>query len=272
MPALNLHLGVKTDPIEYRYSFPWLFRLLGDLGIRHVQLGSFFEIYQLPDAFFEQLRVQADDHGVRIASLFTAHRELGGFFRDEPGFVDVARRNFERFIEVGGILGADSVGSNPGAVLRDRMDLKAQGVSCYLDHMKQLMAHAKACGVDWLTIEPMSCLAEPPRVPDEIREFADVLIAHHQANPDTTARVGHCVDIAHGYADADGRVVHDHIAPLESTLPYLSELHLKNTDGMFNSTFGFGEAERQRGIIDVEQTRDLLLDHADTIPVTDLIC
>ncbi len=272
MANLDLQLGVKSDPIEYRYSFPWLFDLLADLNIRHVQLGSFFEVYQLPDTFFEQLRQQADDRGIAISSLFTAHRELGGFFRDEPGFVEVARRNFERFIEVGGILGAQSVGSNPGATLRDQMATKPQGVATYLDHMKELMAHATKHGVDWLTIEPMSCLAEPPTLPDEIRDFAEVLIAHHDANPGTTARVGHCVDIAHGYADADSNVVHDNIALLESTLPYLYELHLKNTDAMFNSTFGFGQAERERGIIDVAQIRDLLLDNAATIPVDTLVC
>jgi hypothetical protein len=27
---LMLQLGVKTDPTEYRFSFPWLFRLLAD--------------------------------------------------------------------------------------------------------------------------------------------------------------------------------------------------------------------------------------------------
>src|SRR5262245_50240577 len=123
MPV-QLRLGVKSDPIEYRYSHPWLFRLLAEEGVELVQLGTFFEIYQLPDEYFHDLKRQADSHGVRIDSLFTAHRELGGFFRDEPGYEKVARRNFERLIEVGAILGARSVGSNPGAVMRDRMPQK----------------------------------------------------------------------------------------------------------------------------------------------------
>ena len=38
---------------------------------------------------------------------------------------------------------------------------------------------------------------------------------------------------------------------LEATLPYLYELHLKNTDAAFNSTFGFTRQDRQKGIIDV---------------------
>ena len=40
---IELQLGIKTDPIEYRYSYDWLFRLLAEEGIRQVQLGSFFE-------------------------------------------------------------------------------------------------------------------------------------------------------------------------------------------------------------------------------------
>lgn len=272
MAALELQLGVKTDPIEYRYSYPWLFNLLADLDVRRVQLGTFFEMYQLPDAFFHELRRQAEATGVSIDSTFTAHRELGGFFRSEPGFEAVARRNFERYIEVGAMLGAQSVGSNPGAVLRDRTELKPRGVARYVKHMKELMHFAKERGVGWLTIEPMSCLAEPPTLPDEMRDMATELVAHHEANPDTTARVGYCVDVAHGYADADGRVVFDNLDLLRAGLPWLYEIHLKNTDAMFNSTFGFGEAERKRGIIDAAQVRDLLLAGAATIPVDTLGC
>ena len=143
-----------------------LFKLLAEEGIRHVQFGSFFEAYQLPDDFFRELRWQAAEQRVTIGSLFTAHRELGGFFRTEPGFEGVARRNYERFIEVGSLLGAESVGSNPGAVLRDLMETKAQGMACYVRHMKELMGYAAERGVKWLTIEPMSCLAEPPTRPD----------------------------------------------------------------------------------------------------------
>ena len=272
MSRLALSLGVKTDPIEYRYSYPWLFRLLAEEGVRHVQLGSFFELYQLPDAFFHELRGQAEEQGISITSLFTAHRELGGFFRTEPGFEQVARGNFERFIEVGAILGASSVGSNPGAVLRDQMPSKRQGVDCYLRHMKELMDFARARGVPWLTIEPMSCIAEPPTLPNEIRDMAEELISHHLERRETTAGVGYCVDIAHGYADADGKVLWDNLSLLDACLPFLYELHLKNTDAQFNSTFGFTAQDRERGIIDMTQVRDLLFANAHRLPRQELVC
>lgn len=268
---LTLHFGIKTDPIQYRYSYEWLFRLLAEEGVTRMQLGSFFEVYQLPDEFFRELRRKAVDYGVTFTSTFTAHRELGGFFRDDgPSWVPVARRNFERAIEVGALLGVQSVGSNPGAVLRDRMGTKAAGTATYVKHMKELMHFAADHGVPWLGIEPMSCLAEPPTLPDEQRAMAEELAAYHAANPKTTARAGLCADIAHGYADANKNIIFDNIQLLEAGLPWTHELHLKNTDKIFNATFGFTAAERERGIVDIPLIRDFLLANAHVLPVKEL--
>ena len=269
--SLSLQLGVKTDPIEYRYSYDWLFRILADEGVGHVQLGTFFEIYQLPDEFFVDLRHRAQAHGLTISSVFTAHRELGGFFLADPSWQQVARRNFARLIEIGALLGAPSVGSNPGAVLRDQMATKPDGLRCYLSRMKELMAYARDCGVATLTIEPMSCLAEPPTLPDEMRSMAEELLAFHRENPETTASIGYCTDVAHGYADENGVVRFDNYQLLEASLPYLREIHLKNTDAKFDKTFGFSEEERARGIVQVAEVRDFLLARADVIPVRPLI-
>lgn len=268
--SLTLNLGVKSDPVEYRYSFPWLFRLLAEEGIHLVQLGTWFEIYQLPDQFFVDLRRQAEDHEIKISSMFTAHRELGGFFRSEAGFEQVARRNFERLIEIGGILGATSVGSNPGAVLRDQMGTKSNGTACYVKHMKELMHFAKEQGVEWLTIEPMSCLAEPPTLPNEVADMGRELTEYHQQNQNTTSKIGYCADIAHGYIDQQDEVGFDHVQLFEATYPWLYEVHLKNTDARFNSTFGFGPAEREKGIVDVAHFRDLLYANADKLPAREM--
>jgi len=268
---LQLLLGIKTDPIEYRYSYPWLFRLAAEEGVEYIQLGSTFEFYLLPDEFFHWLREQAEKAGVRLYSLFTAHRELGGFFRNEPGWEAVARRMFERYIQIGGILGARSVGHNPGAVLRDEMHTKPQGIARYLKHFKELMHVAREQGVAWLTIEPMSCLAEPPTLPEEIRQMGEELTAYHRQHPDSTACMGFCADVSHGYADAQGHVVWDNLQTFEATLPYLYEVHLKNTDALFHSTFGFGEEEREKGVVQVERFRDLLHANAHRLPVQQVV-
>ena len=113
----------------------------------------------------------------------------------------------------------------------------------------------------------MSCLAEPPTVPDEIGEMAAELTAHHRAHPTTTAQVGYCADVAHGYANAEGEVVFNNEELLAASYEHLYELHLKNTDARFDSTFGFTAADRQRGIIDARRIRGLLLQNAAKFPV-----
>src|SRR6266567_2162215 len=265
-------LGIKSDPILYRYSYEWLFALMADEGVRHLQLGTFFELYGLPDAFFIDLRRKANDAGIVISSIFTAHRELGGFFRDDgPGWDDVARRRFDRLIDVAGLLGATRVGANPGAVLRDRIGGKSRGLQTYIRHFKSLMHRAADVGVAWLTIEPMSCLAEPPTLPQEMIEMMLELDGHHLSHQQTTARPGYCVDIAHGYADANRTIICDHFDLMRSALPWTCEIHLKNTDSSYDSTFSFGKADRTRGIIDAAAVRDFYLAHASKLPVRELV-
>ena len=270
MSELTLALGVKADPIEYRYSYEWLFDLMASEGVRHLQLGTFFELYQLPDAFFLDLRRNAADRGIEISSIFTAHRELGGFFRRETGWAEVARRNYERMIEVGALVGARSVGSNPGAILRDAMDYKEIAIERYLNNMKELMAYAKERGLDALTMEPMSCLAEPPTLPEEIVMMAEELARHHVGHPDTVP-AGYCADISHGYVNQSGAVVYDNLHLLKIALPYLYEVHLKNTDALYNTTFGFSDKEFSRGIVDVPAVRGLLRSQSSVIPVDEIV-
>jgi sugar phosphate isomerase/epimerase len=272
MANLTLHVGVKTDPVEYRFSYGWLFRLMAEEGIFFAQLGTFFELYHLPDEYFASLRRLAEGYGVRITSLFTSHRELGGILRDEhPAWERVARRNYERLIEVGALLGAQSVGSNMGAIVRDRMGFKGEAMQRHARHMKELMGYAHQQGVPCLTLEPMSCLAEPPTLPDEIQGVAEELAAPPAQHPDRTASFGYCMDIAHGYVDGDLNLVWDNHQLLEATLPYLREIHLKNTDPDFEAVFGFSPAERAKGIVQVEAFRDYLVHNADVIPVKELI-
>lgn len=130
---MKIELGLKTDAIENRFSFDWLFELLVEEGVRFVQLGSFYELYLLDDEYFVELRKKAEERGLRIKSVFIAHRELGGFFVGDPRWERAARKGFDRLLEISALVGADYAGSNPGAVHRDRPpSAKADGEACYL--------------------------------------------------------------------------------------------------------------------------------------------
>ena len=66
-------------------------------------------------------------------------------------------------------------------------------------------------------------------------------------------------------------VLADAIELFEAALPYTTEIHLKNTDAIFNSTFGFMAEEREKGIVDIGACRSLLLREAERLPVRDIV-
>ena len=268
---MELKLGIKSDPIQYRYSHPWLFSLLNELDIRYVQLGSFFELYSVEDGFFKDLRKQAEKKEIRIKSCFTTHRELGGFFTGNPYLERAARINYKRYIHVASLLGADYIGSNPGTVYRDRMEYKQAGIDCYLKHMKELAVIAHAKGLKGLTIEPMSSSIEPPSFPGEYDYMLGELNRFYAAHSDTAVPVYLCGDISHGLADASGRVLHSHMELFEHGIPNMAEFHFKNTDGMFKATFGFSPEERERGIVDVDEVIATVYRRASDWPVDEVV-
>jgi ribulose-phosphate 3-epimerase len=268
---IDLELGVKSDPIEYRYSFDWLFLLMQRHGLRRLQLGSFFELYGLEDGWFLDLRELAASRGISISSVFTAHRELGGFFSGEPRMELVARRNYERLIEVAALVGARYVGSNPGAVYRDRMGDKSEGLRRYARHMKELTRKALELGLEALTVEPMSCSAEPPSSKDEIRSLMEEFREHHDANPSSSLPVYLCGDVSHGLADREGNLVHGNMELFEYEIPWMCEFHIKNTDASFGSTFGFSPSDRARGIVDMKTVFDIVRRRAAEWPVREVV-
>lgn len=265
-----IQLGLKTDPINTRFSFAWLFDLLQEEGVKYVQLGSFFELYTLEDDYFYELKEEADARDLQIKSLFTSFRELGGFFYGNKHMERAARKNYEKLINIASILGVDYCGSNPGAVYRDQMHLKEKGIASYLEHMKELMVIAYQKKLKALTIEPMSCMAEPPTLPQEIDEMMASLADYHLANHDTVP-VYLCGDISHGYADADGNVIYPNSFLFEYGIQYMAEFHFKNTDHIYHSTFGFSPEEQVNGTIKLNDFRDIIQKNADKFPVKEVV-
>jgi ribulose-phosphate 3-epimerase len=174
-------------------------------------------------------------------------------------------------VEIGGILGADYVGSNPGAVYRDRPDDKPEGIRRYLEAMKELSFLAREVGLQGLTVEPMSSVFEPPSLPEEFRHMMSVLAEHHEAHPEATVPAYLCGDVSHGVADRDRNIIHDHETLFQLQIPWMAEFHLKNTDSIYHSTFGFSEQERQAGIVDLRRIRDAVFRHPREWPVEEVV-
>jgi hypothetical protein len=276
---MTFSLGFKTDPVEYRYSYLWLWELLERLGVRFAQLGSSFEMYQLPDSYFLRLRREAEDHGVTIHSTFTAHRELGGLLLNDREMREVARTNYRRWIEIASLVGASSAGSNPGAVMRDQISHKRAAEDQYLEAMIPLAGYAAELGLECLTLESMSALAEPPTTKAEISRFMQTLNsrsgtpagpgeADRKVDTSTSGRVPIyiCADIAHGYASESGMVIESNEELFAHAVPWMWEFHIKNTDAIYNSTFGFSAQERERGIVDLAEFAGLVSSNAGRFP------
>lgn len=263
---MELSLGVKSDPIEYRYSFEWLFDLMAEAKAPYLQLGSFTEMFFLEEEWFADLAAKAGARGVTIKSVFTSHRELGGLMTGDPALGRVAKENYKRLLRAAAAAGADYAGSSLGRPYQDRMEFKVDGLAITLDFLKEMSVYAGELGLKAVTLEPMSCLAEPPTLPEEcffvMREMAE----HRKANP-AAVPCYFCSDISHGYADAEKRVVYDNWSLFESHVPHMCEFHFKNTDAIFNSTFGFGPEERKRGVVDLARLAKLLRDNAGRFPV-----
>ena len=266
---MNLSLGVNSIGIDRRYSFDWLFDLMAEAGVRYLQLASFFEMYFISDDWLLKLADKAKQRNIRIKSLFTSARELGGAMTGDPEMARVARRNYLRLLDVAAVLGVDSAGSNMGACHRDNMAVKDEGIRRGVELLKEMSFVAHGKGLKAITVEPMSCLAEPPTLPDECEALTRELAAHHEANAGTVP-VYFCADISHGYADAGGGVVVDNWSLFEMQIPRIFEFHFKNTDAIFNSTFGFDAGERERGIVKLDRFKAMIERNAAKFPNQDL--
>lgn len=267
----TVELGIKSDPILYRYSWEWLFGLMRERNVPFLQLGSFFELYSLDDSWFRDLRRMAEEYDVRISSCFTAHRELGGLLSSDPRMRTAGMRNYRRFIEIAAILGADYCGSNPGSIPRDRLEEKPDAIRRYQDAMCELSRYARRRGLRALTAEPMSSLAEPPTTIAEVLSMGEFFSRFHREEEKETVPVYFCGDVSHGYADADRKVIESNLELFVAQIPYMCEFHYKNTDGAFNSTFGFSPEERERGIVDPEVVISLLLQGRSRWPVETMV-
>ena len=267
-----LEIGIKSDAITTRYSFDWLFDLLVEEDIKYVQLGAFFEMFHMDDdGYFIELREKAEKRGLRIKSMFSAYREFGGFFYDDPYMEKAARKMYEKYIHIAGVLGVDYAGTNPGAVYRDQYQNKEKGIETYLKHMKELQVLAYEKGLKAFNIEPMSSMAEPPTTPQEMDYMIGILNEHHRLNQSNTVPVWLCGDISHGLADENQKIIYSNLELFSHGIPMMSEFHFKNTDEIYGSTFGFSPEEKKKGIINLKVIHKTCVDHKESWPVKEVV-
>ena len=97
---MTVHVGVKSDPIENRYSFDWLFGLMAEQHVGWLQLGSSFPFFHAEAEWFRDLSRRAERRGIRIESTYSSYREMTGFFAADPHLEAASRFAWERLIQV----------------------------------------------------------------------------------------------------------------------------------------------------------------------------
>jgi hypothetical protein len=115
-------------------------------------------------------------------------------------------------------------------------------------------------------VEPMSSVFEFPSTAEEVRRLDCEFDAHLSASRGAAVPLYYCADISHGVADASRKVVADNWEMFELEIPHMWEFHFKNTDAIFNSTFGFSDAERERGIVDLGRLKALIEANDERFP------
>ena len=98
-----------------------------------------------------------------------------------------------------------------------------------------------------------------------------VLSEHHREHPTQTVPTLLCSDIGHGLVDRNGTLLWDNWQLFEHAIPFTAEFHLKNTDGLFHSTFGFSPEEMGRGIVELTRLKDIIARNEDRFPVDHLV-
>jgi len=264
---MKVSIGIKSDPIQNRYSYEWLFKLMKELEVPFLQLGGFLELPLMEEGFFLDLREKAQKHGIRIKSLFSTYRILGGLFNGDPYFEKAARRMFEQYIHVGSLLGADYVGVNAGPVYLDKMEHKQEGILGFFIHMQELMKLAKEKGLKGLELEVMSCTAEFPSTPEEIDFFMQFFNRYHGEHIESTVPVYLLGDVSHGFVDRNETLIYTNYEIFEHSIPYMSEFHFKNTDSIYHTTFGFSPGEKEHGCVDLARIRQIIDANDDRWPV-----
>jgi ribulose-phosphate 3-epimerase len=116
----------------------------------------------------------------------------------------------------------------------------------------------------------MSCAAEPPTFPAEIDRFTAHFAEYREKHPSSTVPVYLLGDISHGYANEREKVINTNWDLFEHSIPNMSEFHFKNTDALFNETFGFSEGDSRKGIVDLEKLREIVARNASRWPVEEV--
>ncbi len=260
----RIQFGLNLNFAKYVYSPRRALEVAKDLGVRHVEMVSDLDFgpafyLRSPETFrvhHRDVAAAARELDVTITSVLTTYRDSGAIGSPNREIRESARLVGRSIIEQGASYGAASVGISFFTANHDEVADPESFDLAYaraLEIWKGWMTDARRLGVERLLIEMAAARREACSTIEDTRRTLGQLAAHHRAHPDTTVPVGLCYDTGHGISpeESPNDEDRDFRAWLRAFPDVTHEIHLKNTDNRFLSTWHFtDEVEKSgRGII-----------------------
>ncbi|MDP6379999.1 MAG: TIM barrel protein [Phycisphaerae bacterium] len=273
--ATKLHIGVNLNFTKFVYSRKRALEIARDeLGVRCVEMvpdTDYGPVLFLKNeakfrAYHREVAEYGDKIGVDIVSVLTFFRDSVSIAHHDPDISAAAWTVMESMVAQAGSYGAKLVGGSVGTVLADDfadIDQRKKLFARTMDAWKRWMELAHREGVGAVNVEAMSTLREPPATIPSGREWMAELCAFHSANPDTTTPATFCYDLGHGPTEKEEHspADRDFAAWFEAFGDVIAEVHIKNTDSGFISTWPFTDAYKETGIIDLDRVAEGMRDY-----------
>jgi len=273
--ATTLHIGANLNFTKYVYGRKRALEIARDeLGLRCVEMvpdsdygAALFA--KNPDkfrAYHREVGEYGRKIGVEIASVLTFYRDNVSVAHPDPAIREVAMLVMESMAVQAGEYGAKYVGASLGTVLAEDFAnerVRAKLFNAAAEAWKKWMEMAHREGLRGVNIESMSTLREPPATIRSARKWLSELNDYHRRKPDTTVPCHLCYDLGHGPTEAedDSPADRDFASWFEAFGDAIVEVHIKNTDSGFISTWPFTDEYKEFGIIDLDRVAEAMRDH-----------
>ncbi len=276
----NIIFGVNVNFGNFVYSPQETLRIAREeLGFCHAEMVSdiatnvplFISDRQEFEKFHLQIGEYAHKIGIKIATTFNFYRDNYSLTHSSAQFREVGLNTLKAILlqaECYRKAGHPTkyAGASFGSLYKEdylNKELRKQLLRYGMDAWKELMQEGARIGLSGLTVEHMSTLREPPATIEQAVEMLGEFNQYHRLNPDSTVPVFLIYDTGHGVSETEGSQSDRRFSDWFKTFPAdIVEIHLKNTDQDFQSTWPFTKKYRKEGIIDefalIEAARDYL--------------
>lgn len=258
----RIHLGVNLNFAKYVYGRRRALDIVREVfGLHHVEMvpdidfGPAFYL-RSPGAFRAHHR-EVGEHarriGVSIVGILTFYRDNVAIAHPDPEIRRSAETVMESEAEQAACYEARFCSASFAAMHREDYENPERRGRLFreaTDAWKRWMMACRSSGIERVLIETAGALREGCSTIEQTRRTLAELDRAYEADPGRYAPVGLCYDTGHGVSPEEGDDRERDFRAWFSAFPdRINEIHLKDTDPEFLSTWPFTGPGKGRGII-----------------------